>query len=131
MASDDDIPLPAEPRAAWGRRARPTKGPKPGLSLERIVAAAVARRRRPRASAPSRWAAWRASSGSSPMSLYRYVGAKDELLALMVDAALGARPPRRRGRGLARRPHALGVGATTTRCGGTRGCCASRSAARR
>ena len=31
--------------------------------------------------------------GSAPMSLYRYVAAKDELLALMVDAVLGS-PPR-------------------------------------
>ena len=37
--------------------------------------------------------------GSSPMSLYRYVGAKDELLALMVDAALGDPPPAPAGEG--------------------------------
>ena len=29
--------LPASIRAAWGRGDRPTRGPKPGLSLERIV----------------------------------------------------------------------------------------------
>ncbi|RBL86888.1 TetR/AcrR family transcriptional regulator, partial [Streptomyces cavourensis] len=34
--------LPASIEAAWGLRERPAKGPKPGLSLERIVAAAVA-----------------------------------------------------------------------------------------
>jgi AcrR family transcriptional regulator len=33
-----------------------------------------------------------AELGSSPMSLYRYVSAKDELLALMVDAAIETRP---------------------------------------
>ena len=44
------------------------------------------------------------------MSLYRYVAAKDELLALMVDAALGAPPPRTARARLARRPVALGVG---------------------
>lgn len=33
--------LPASLEAAWGLRDRPAKGPKPGLSLERIVAAAV------------------------------------------------------------------------------------------
>ncbi len=42
MASDDDSGLPASIDAAWGRRARPTKGPRPALSLERIVEAAVA-----------------------------------------------------------------------------------------
>ena len=31
--------------------------------------------------------------GSSPMGLYRYVAGKDELLDLMVDAALGPPPP--------------------------------------
>jgi len=33
--------LPDSVAAAWGVRARPHKGPKPALSLERIVAAAV------------------------------------------------------------------------------------------
>jgi AcrR family transcriptional regulator len=35
-----------------------------------------------------------AELGSSPMSLYRYVAAKDELLALMVDAVMVAVAPR-------------------------------------
>jgi AcrR family transcriptional regulator len=34
-----------------------------------------------------------AELGASTMSLYRYVAAKDELLVLMVDAALGPPPP--------------------------------------
>ena len=63
------------------------------------------------------------------MSLYRYVAAKDELLALMVDAALDRPPPPRAGRGLARRALALGLDATTTRCAATRGSCGCRSAA--
>src|SRR5919112_1695021 len=33
--------LPASIAAAWGLRDRPAKGPKPGLSLERVVDAAV------------------------------------------------------------------------------------------
>ena len=69
--------------------------------------------------------------GSSPMSLYRYVDAKDELLALMVDAALGPVPPPAGGRGLARRPHALGVGLPRRAAAATRGRYRSRSAARR
>jgi AcrR family transcriptional regulator len=92
MASEDDTGLPASIEAAWGRRARPTKGPRPGLSLERIVGAAVglAASEGLGAVSMSRVAA---ELGSSPMSLYRYVAAKDELLALMVDAAVGAPPP--------------------------------------
>jgi AcrR family transcriptional regulator len=82
--------LPASIEAAWGLREPRRKGPKPGLSLERIVAAAidVARSEGLDAVSMSRVAA---ELGSSPMSLYRYVDAKDELLTLMVDAALG--PP--------------------------------------
>ena len=79
--------LPASIEAAWGRRARPSKGPRPGLSLERIVDAAVqvAAHDGLEAVSMSRVAA---ELDSSPMSLYRYVAAKDELLALMGDAVM-------------------------------------------
>jgi AcrR family transcriptional regulator len=93
----DDQPtgLPASIEAAWGVRARPTKGPRPALSLERIVAAAVrvAAGDGLQAVSMSRVAA---DLGVSTMSLYRYVGAKDELLALMADLPFEA-PPVRRG----------------------------------
>jgi AcrR family transcriptional regulator len=84
-------PLPASIEAAWGLRQRPGKGPKPGLSLERIVEAAVkvADSDGIAAVSMSRVAA---DLGVSTMSLYRYVSAKDELLMLMTDAAYG-RPP--------------------------------------
>jgi AcrR family transcriptional regulator len=91
-ASGAEPPLPASLEAAWGRRARPTKGPKPALSLERIVEAAVALAQAEGIGAVS-MARVAGELGSSPMSLYRYVAAKDELLALMVDAALGPVPP--------------------------------------
>ena len=83
--------LPASVAAAWGVRGRPHKGPKPGLSLERIVAAAVqvADAEGLAAVSMSRVAA---ELGTAPMSLYRYVTAKDELLALMQDAAYGPWP---------------------------------------
>jgi AcrR family transcriptional regulator len=86
---DDEGPqLPASIRAVWGLRERTARGPRPALSLERIVAAAVdvAVAEGIEAVSMSRVAK---ELGSSPMSLYRYVAAKDELLALMVDAALG------------------------------------------
>jgi AcrR family transcriptional regulator len=87
--------LPASIEAAWGVRERPNKGPRPALSLERIVAAAarVAAADGLQAVSMSRVAA---DLGVSTMSLYRYVGAKDELLALMADLPLEA-PPARRG----------------------------------
>jgi AcrR family transcriptional regulator len=82
-----DTGLPASIEAAWGRRERPSKGPKPGLSLERIVDAAVqvAASDGLESVSMSRVAA---ELGSSTMSLYRYVAAKDELLSLMVDAVM-------------------------------------------
>jgi AcrR family transcriptional regulator len=91
MSVNPNRDLPAGIAAAWGLRDRPAKGPKPALSLERIVDAgvAVAGAEGIEAVSMSRVAK---ELGSSPMSLYRYVAAKDELLALMVDAALGATP---------------------------------------
>jgi AcrR family transcriptional regulator len=93
-----DDELPAAVAAAWGVRAHPGKGPKPGLSLERIVAAAVkiASRDGLEAVSMSRVAA---HLGASTMSLYRYVNAKDELVKLMIDAAWGPPPEAEPGAG--------------------------------
>jgi AcrR family transcriptional regulator len=89
--SDSRTGLPASIEAAWGLRDRPARGPKPGLSLERIVEAGikVANTDGLAAVSMSRVAA---EVGASTMALYRYVGAKDELLALMVDVAYGPPP---------------------------------------
>ena len=83
--------LPASLLAAWGKRDRPARGPKPGLTLTRIVDAAVrvAAAHGLGAVSMSRVAA---ELGTAPMSLYRYVGAKDELLELMFDVAVGPPP---------------------------------------
>jgi AcrR family transcriptional regulator len=90
---DDQIGtgLPASIEAAWGVRPRPNKGPRPALSLERIVAAAVrvAATDGLQAVSMGRVAA---DLGVSTMSLYRYVAAKDELLALMADLTFEAPP---------------------------------------
>lgn len=80
--------LPASIQAAWGLRDRPTKGPKPGLSLERIVDAAVAVAASEGLAAVS-MSRVASELDSSAMALYRYVAAKDELFALMVDSVLG------------------------------------------
>jgi AcrR family transcriptional regulator len=80
-------------QAAWGRKAASARGPKPELSLERIVAAGVALADAEgiHAVSMSRVAA---AVGTGAMSLYRYVSSKDELLILMVDAAYGGPTPR-------------------------------------
>src|SRR6266511_609170 len=89
--SDGGTGLPASLEAAWGLRARPSKGPKRGLSLERIVEAAVKVAASDGLEAVSMGRV-AGDLGVSTMSLYRYVAAKDELLALMVDAT-AASPP--------------------------------------
>jgi AcrR family transcriptional regulator len=94
MEDNSGTGIPASIEAAWGLRERPTKGPRRGLSLERIVDAAVnvAGSEGLGAVSMSRVAT---ELGASTMSLYRYVAAKDELLALMVDAAYGEPPAER------------------------------------
>ncbi|WP_373558802.1 TetR/AcrR family transcriptional regulator C-terminal domain-containing protein [Streptomyces sp. WZ.A104] len=84
--------LPASLEAAWGLRERPAKGPKPGLSLERIVAAAVAVAASDGLAAVSMGRVAQ-EVGASTMSLYRYVSAKDELYVLMQEAAVGPPEP--------------------------------------
>src|ERR1700754_2329643 len=91
MSNDGETPFPASVEAAWGLTTRPAKGPKPALTLERIVTAAVhvAATDGLAAVSMSRVAA---EGGATAMALYRYVGNKNELLALMVDAGLGSPP---------------------------------------
>jgi AcrR family transcriptional regulator len=87
----EETGLPASIETAWGVRARPTKGPKPGLSLEGIVAAAVKLAASEGLAAVSMGRV-AGELGASAMSLYRYVASKDELLALMIDGAVGQPP---------------------------------------
>lgn len=77
--------------AAWGVKPPPAKGPKPGLSLERIVAAATAIADAEGLDAVSMNRVAK-ELGTGAMSLYRYVASKEELLALMIDAAIGRVP---------------------------------------
>jgi AcrR family transcriptional regulator len=91
MDGEGGTGLPASIEMAWGLRERPAKGPKPGLSLQRIVDAAVRIATSDGLSAVS-MSRVAAELDASTMALYRYVGAKDELLALMMDAASGLPP---------------------------------------
>ncbi|TYC02377.1 TetR/AcrR family transcriptional regulator [Micromonospora sp. WP24] len=83
--------LPPVIEAAWGLRERAPKGPRPGLTLAGIVAAAVAVADAEGLSAVSMSRVAK-ELGAGTMALYRYVGAKDELLTLMVDATFGEPP---------------------------------------
>jgi AcrR family transcriptional regulator len=75
----------------WGRQQRPRRGPKPSLSLDRIVAAAIELADADGlASLSMQHLAERL--GCAKMALYRYVPGKAELVSLMLDAALGDPP---------------------------------------
>src|SRR5947209_1711918 len=87
----DELFLPAGVAAAWGLRDRAGRGPKPGLTLAGIVHAGVELARAEGLAAVS-MARVAERLGASTMALYRYVASKEELLALMVDAALGEPP---------------------------------------
>src|ERR1700683_2354800 len=77
--------LPGSVAAAWGVRERSHKGPRPALSLGRIVAAAVRVADTEGLDAVSMGRV-ATEVGTAPMSLYRHVSAKEELLTLMVAA---------------------------------------------
>ncbi|MCB5178979.1 TetR/AcrR family transcriptional regulator [Streptomyces antimicrobicus] len=91
----DDQPgtgLPASLETAWGLRTRRGKGPRPALTLDRIVEAAVHLAATEGMEAVSMGRVAK-ELGASTMSLYRYVAAKDELYILMADAGVGTPPP--------------------------------------
>ncbi len=83
--------LPETVAKAWGLREPRGRGPRPGLSLDRVVDAAIALARTEGLGAVS-MARVAATLGVSTMGLYRYVSGKNELLTLMVDSAWGAPP---------------------------------------
>jgi AcrR family transcriptional regulator len=83
----DDVPqLPPGLDLLWGRRERGTRGPKPGLSIEGIVEAAIKLADAEGLGAVS-MARVAKELGFTTMSLYRYVANKDELLQLMWNAS--------------------------------------------
>ena len=83
--------LPASLEAAWGIRERSVKGPKRSLTLPRIVSAGVkvASTRGLDGVSMSRVAS---ELRAATMALYRHVGSKEELLALMVDSVFADAP---------------------------------------
>src|SRR5260370_25627333 len=83
--------VPATVAAAWGVRERPHKGPKPALSLARIVDAAVRIADTEGLDAVS-MGRGAAELEGAPMSLYPHVSFKEELIKLMVGAAPGGAP---------------------------------------
>ena len=99
MAEDADLELPRGVALAWGVAADPQRGPKREMSVEKIVDAAVEMADAEGLGAVS-MAAVAARLGYTPMSLYRYVSAKDDLMLLMQEerdrASAGSRCARSR-----------------------------------
>lgn len=83
--------LPVPGAALWGRREAVRRGPRPGLTVDQIVAAAIALADAEGLPAAS-MARIAEALGVTTMALYRYVAGKDELLARMYDAALADDP---------------------------------------
>ncbi|MFD3546210.1 TetR/AcrR family transcriptional regulator [Streptomyces sp. NPDC058655] len=99
MAEEDSgTGLPASLEMAWGLRERPGKGPRPTLTLAKIVEAAVALAASEGMDAVSMGRVAK-DLGVSTMSLYRYVAAKEELYVLMSDAGVGTPPDPKAGEG--------------------------------
>lgn len=88
MAESPDPDIPRGIALAWGIAAHPQRGPKREMSVERIVEAAVTIADAEGLGAVS-MAAVAARLGYTPMSLYRYVSAKDDLILLMLEEATG------------------------------------------
>lgn len=80
----------------WGDPPRPTRGPKPAMSVARIAAAGVAVADAEGLAAVSMQRV-AGDLGFTKMSLYRYVPGKAELVAVMVDTTVG--PPPQSGAG--------------------------------
>src|SRR5438876_11870602 len=83
--------VPTNVAAAWGVRERPHKGPKPALSLARIVDAGVRIADAEGLDAVSMGRV-AAELKAAPMSLYRHGSSKDELIKLMGAGAWADSP---------------------------------------
>jgi AcrR family transcriptional regulator len=79
--------LPTDVALMWRLRETPRRGPKPSLTLDDIVAAAIAIADAEGLATVS-MARVAERLGNSTMALYRHVKSKDDLLVIMSDAAL-------------------------------------------
>lgn len=85
------MPAPSVVELLWGTGRQPRRGPKPSLSTEAIVGAAIELADAEGMGAVSMQRVAE-RLGYTKMSLYRYIPGKAELAALMLEAAMGAPP---------------------------------------
>lgn len=93
----------------WAPPRRPTRGPKPALSAERIVDTGIALADTDGLDAVSMQRV-ADELGFTKMSLYRYFRSKTELIAVMIDTALGPPPAPGRARSRRRQLHDWTIG---------------------
>jgi len=86
MPGEERTELPPGLDLLWGRRGQGKRGPRPGLSTDQIVDAAIRLADAEGLEAVS-MARVAAELGFTTMSLYRYVASKEELLQLMWNAS--------------------------------------------
>lgn len=91
MAKEKPRDLRAGIALLWGEQGRPTRGPKPSLTPQRIAASAVAIADAEGLDAVS-MSRVAAEFGVSAMALYRYVPGKAELVELMVEEVITESP---------------------------------------
>jgi AcrR family transcriptional regulator len=91
MTDDPLASLPSGVQLLWGLREAGRRGPKPSLTRDEIVAAAIEIADAEGLAAVS-MARVAEQVGASTMALYRYVANKDELLLLMSDAGIDDPP---------------------------------------
>ncbi|MEU6424772.1 TetR/AcrR family transcriptional regulator [Microbispora sp. NPDC046973] len=91
MPDDIGNELPHVLNVLWGRAKPKGRGRTPALSLERVVAAAIALADEEGLAALS-MARLAERLGCAPMSLYRHVAGKDDLQLFMLNAACGPPP---------------------------------------
>ncbi len=75
----------------WAEQEKPSRGPKPGLSIARIASAAIAIADAEGLAAVSMQRV-ADGFGLTTMALYRYVASKSDLVDLMFDAGMGKAP---------------------------------------
>jgi AcrR family transcriptional regulator len=86
--ADVDPPLPRYLQLLWDRESTGRRGPKPGRTIQELGAAGVTVADRDGLDGVSMKSV-AAELGMTPMSLYRYVDSKEQLLEVMLDAAYG------------------------------------------
>lgn len=91
MTDEPEPTLPPGLDLLWGRRGHGHRGPRPGLDLDTIIAAAMAIADAEGLAAVSMPRVAK-ELGFTAMSLYRYVNSKHELLQLMWNASAAGAP---------------------------------------